>query len=433
MAYRCSLSSRATILARQCHPSVCHLLHDDDLSKPQPANEDFTSQSSNSFVQRRFFGNGVSKFGYGSFGGVYQDRRFSKALVSSSSGFAFCRYMSTAHDEVSDKFGIGSDVAEVLNDTAIQTVASQAPVVDEVAIAAADSFLPVQLLQYLIDAVHTYAGLNWWAAIALTTLMIRGATIPLIINQLKATSKLTLMRPHLEEIKQQIQDGNIGTIEGQQQMNKLFHKYGVSPFTPLKGLFIQGPVFISFFLAINNMAEKVPSFKGGGVSWFVDLTTPDSLYILPILTGLTFLVTVECNMQEGLEGNPIAGTMKNVSRGLAVLTVPFTMSFPKALFCYWITSNMFSLVYGLALKNPGVKRFLGIPEIPVTQPSTGQQSNQPTFASLFSTLKQSAAVTQEPAESSKFADKRISSSSVISQRLRSLEKQVKGRKKNKKR
>ncbi|PON41967.1 Membrane insertase [Trema orientale] len=418
MAYRRSLSSRATIVARQCHPSVCHLLHDDDRSKPQPANGDFSSQSSDSFVQRRFFGNGVSKFGYGGFGGVYQDRRFSKALVSSSSGFAFCRYMSTAHDEVSEKFGIGSDVAEVLNDTAIQTVASQAPVVDEVAIAAADSFLPVQLLQYLIDAVHTYAGLNWWAAIALTTLMIRGSTIPLIINQLKATSKLTLMRPHLEEIKQQIQDGNIGTIEGQQQMNKLFHEYGVSPFTPLKGLFIQGPVFISFFLAINNMAEKVPSFKGGGVSWFVDLTTPDSLYILPILTGLTFLVTVECNMQEGLEGNPIAGTMKNVSRGLAVLTVPFTMSFPKTL---------------AAIKNPGVKRFLGIPEIPVTQPSTGQQSNQPTFASLFSTLKQSAAVTQEPAESSKLADRRISSSSVISQRLRSLEKQVKGRKKNKKR
>lgn len=36
-------------------------------------------------------------------------------------------------------------------------------------------------------------------------------------------------------------------------------------------------------------------------------------------------------MQEGMEGNPIAGTMKNVSRGIAVLTVPFTMSFPKVI------------------------------------------------------------------------------------------------------
>lgn len=34
-------------------------------------------------------------------------------------------------------------------------------------------------------------------------------------------------------------------------------------------------------------------------------------------------------MQEGLEGNPMAKTMKNFSRVLALLTVPFTASFPK--------------------------------------------------------------------------------------------------------
>lgn len=38
------------------------------------------------------------------------------------------------------------------------------------------------------------------------------------------------------------------------------------------------------------------------------------------------------NMQEGMEGNPMAGTMKKFSRILAFLTVPFTMSFPKV--CY---------------------------------------------------------------------------------------------------
>lgn len=37
----------------------------------------------------------------------------------------------------------------------------------------------------------------------------------------------------------------------------------------------------------------MPSFKDGGAYWFVDLTTPDALYILPVLTALTFLITVE--------------------------------------------------------------------------------------------------------------------------------------------
>lgn len=41
------------------------------------------------------------------------------------------------------------------------------------------------------------------------------------------------------------------------------------------------------------MVDKVPSMQGGGMLWFTDLTVPDSLYILPVLTGLTFLATVE--------------------------------------------------------------------------------------------------------------------------------------------
>jgi YidC/Oxa1 family membrane protein insertase len=45
------------------------------------------------------------------------------------------------------------------------------------------------------------------------------------------------------------------------------------------------------------MVEKVPSLKGGGAYWFTDLTTPDDLLILPVLTSLTFLATVEvCNL-----------------------------------------------------------------------------------------------------------------------------------------
>lgn len=44
------------------------------------------------------------------------------------------------------------------------------------------------------------------------------------------------------------------------------------------------------------MTEKMESFKHGGAYWFIDLTTPDDLYILPVLTALTFWVTVEVSI-----------------------------------------------------------------------------------------------------------------------------------------
>ncbi|KAJ9173720.1 hypothetical protein P3X46_016830 [Hevea brasiliensis] len=434
MAQIRSLYARASLVRRRYHPSFSYILHDDD-HKHNCIDEGPSQQGMSNFLQQRAFGSGFSN---SSAFGFFQDRRCMDFSLSPSIGASFCRYMSTTVGEGSDKIELMSDVTDVLTDTAVQAVAMQAPAVNEVAVAAADSFFPIQVLQHFIDAVHSFTGLNWWASLILTTLLIRGATLPLVINQLKATSKLTLLRPHLEEIKQQVQDKGMdptAVAEGQKQMQMLFKEYGVSPFTPLKGLFIQGPIFISFFLAISNMAEKVPSFKSGGAYWFVDLSTPDSLYIFPLLTALSFLITVECNMQEGMEGNPAAGTMKNVSRVLAVVSVPLTMGFPKAIFCYWITSNLFSLGWGLVLKLPGVKKSLGVPKIPATPASTASQSS----FNLSSVLKQAMAARQEPASSSpvesssKISDQKISSSSVISQRLRSLEKQVKGRKKNKKR
>lgn len=60
-----------------------------------------------------------------------------------------------------------NDVADVLTDggvdTGIVAAASSAPAPfpGEVAAAAADSFFPVAALQHLIDAVHSFTGLNW--------------------------------------------------------------------------------------------------------------------------------------------------------------------------------------------------------------------------------------------------------------------------------
>ncbi|XP_073291367.1 mitochondrial inner membrane protein OXA1-like [Primulina huaijiensis] len=184
-----------------------------------------------------------------------------------------------------------------------------------------------------------------------------------------------------------------------------------------------------FLELIRKLTENVPSFKEGGALWFTDLTTPDSLFILPVLTALTFWITVEFNAQEGLEGNPTANTIKNVSRVFVVLTIPLTASFPKAIFCYWITSNLFSLAYGLVIKKPDVKKLLGVPIIPMMKPLIDQK---PGF-SLSEVVKKYAAASSSDRVSPQLpASPQIASPSVLSQRIKSLEKEVKGRKEDEK-
>ncbi|CAN6302572.1 unnamed protein product [Urochloa humidicola] len=268
-------------------------------------------------------------------------------------------------------------VSELLSDEVASAVASvtvpPAPFPGEVAAAAAESFPPVAALQHLLDAVHSFTGLNWWATIAVTTVLIRLLTVPMLINQMKSTIKLNDLKPKIEAISEEMRNSTDprSTEIAKQKLGELFLKHDVTPLTPLKGIFIQGPIFMSFFFAISNMVEKVASLKGGGAYWFTDLTTPDDFFILPVLTSLTFLATVELNLQDGMEGNPMVKTMKKYSRFFGLMFVPFTIGFPKAIFFYWITSNLFSLVYGAVLRNPAVRNSLGLPPV-VSQPTPAQ-------------------------------------------------------------
>ncbi|KAL8053984.1 hypothetical protein ABFS82_05G110500 [Erythranthe guttata] len=456
MAFRRSITARAKLLYQ--HPRAAapfpHIHQDDnDQQNPNPNNPISNNPVISNQLQRCLFGTGNNLGGSYRSRNLFHDRRF--AIPAGCGPPVFSRNMSSIGERPSENIEIMTDMAEVFGDKVVEVASSQVgPVANEVALAAADSFMPVAALQYLIDYVHCYTGFNWWASIVVTTILIRWIQLPLMINTLKSTSKFTLLRPRLEEIKEDMQSRDMSpaaVAEGQERMKKLFKEYGVTPLTPLKGLLITGPIFFCFFLAVRNMAENVPSFKEGGAFWFTDLTTPDTMYIFPILTALTFWITVECNTQDGMEGNPTAGTIKNVSRVFAVLTVPFTAMFPKAIFCYWITSNLFSLAYGLVLKKPGVKEFLGVPVIPVEPPSPDQKPALSFFDSIkkYAEAQQKMSLSkmyadaeqknslqseQQPAEipSLKPANEKKSGSPTLRQRIRDLENEVKERKKLKK-
>ncbi|WCJ20534.1 inner membrane protein OXA1-like [Euphorbia peplus] len=332
------IRSRANLLTRRCHSSLAYILHH-HRGHDHP---DYSTHKQPFSQQRNAFG---TTTGFTRSSSLLRGSRCFDFSVSPTFQASFSRHMSTSNGEEADGIEMMSDVAELLSDSTLQSVASQASAaVNEVAIAAADSVFPVAQLQHFIDAVHSFTGFNWWASIALTTLVVKGATLPLMLNQLKVFSRLNVMMPHLKEIQQKVRDGGLHMYEGRKQILMLLKEYNATPFAIIMRLFIQFPVFICFFLALSNMAEKVPSFKSGGAFWFLDLSTPDNLYVFPLLTALTFWIIVEVKMQKDLKGNAPGRITK------------------KAIFCYWITSHIFHLAYSLGVKLPRVKKFLGLPE-----------------------------------------------------------------------
>ncbi|WCJ26253.1 inner membrane protein OXA1-like [Euphorbia peplus] len=338
MAYIRSLSTRANLLTRQCRSSISyhhhHHHHHHDDTEPHSIHK--TSSASTSNFKRCF---GTTTTTTGSFANS------SSICFHFGASSSFCRHMSS------------TTTAEIISDSALQ------PPVNEVAVAAADSFFPVAFTQHFIDAIHSFTGLNWWASIVLTTLVTGGAGLPIAISNLKAISRKQLMKLRLFDVIKKVQNQELDRDDAAKllkplwRLGRMFLLIG-----SIKELFGPIPVFICFFLAISNMAEKVPSFKTGGAYWFLDLSTPDTLYIFPVLTALTLWTRMELSVQEKLGRTRVnnAGVKKVIYRCLAVLTVPFTMGLPTGFLCYLVTSNILSSAYKLALMRPTVKNYLGL-------------------------------------------------------------------------
>lgn len=55
--------------------------------------------------------------------------------------------------------------------------------------------------------------------------------------------------------------------------------------------------------------------------------------------------------------------MKYVLRGMPLVILPFTVNFPGAILCYWVSSNFISLVQVAFLRIPRVREYFKIEKL----------------------------------------------------------------------
>nr|XP_015309051.1 PREDICTED: mitochondrial inner membrane protein OXA1L isoform X2 [Macaca fascicularis] len=187
------------------------------------------------------------------------------------------------------------------------------------------SHTPVGLIQNLLEFMHVDLGLPWWGAIAAFY---------------KASSEMALYQK----------------------------KHGIKLFKPLILPLTQAPIFLSFFIALREMANlPVASLQTGGLWWFQDLTVSDPTYVLPLVVTATMWAVLELGAETGVQSSDLQW-MRNVIRVMPLIALPVTMHFPTAVFIYWLSSNLFSLGQVSCLRIPAVRTVLKIPQRVVHDP-----------------------------------------------------------------
>uniref|UniRef100_A0A8C8VI70 OXA1L mitochondrial inner membrane protein n=1 Tax=Pelusios castaneus TaxID=367368 RepID=A0A8C8VI70_9SAUR len=226
---------------------------------------------------------------------------------------------------------------------------------------------PVGLIQTLLEKLHIDLGLPWWGAIIAGTVMARILVLPVIVQAQREAAKLN---NHLPEITRMSVRMNEARLQGNHfeyahlaSDLSLYQKaHGIHPLRSFIMPVVQAPIFISFFMALRDMAAlPVPSMQSGGLAWFVDLTSADPYYALPLIVTTSMWLILEVGAESGVD-NANLKTLKTVFRVIPIVILPLTISFPTAIFTYWLTSNLFSLAQVGVLRVPAIRTWLRIPE-----------------------------------------------------------------------
>src|ERR671913_2332897 len=206
------------------------------------------------------------------------------------------------------------------------------------------------------DALEFFYSLGapWWLSIVILTVIVRTLLFPLTVKQVKSMRAMQDLRPEMERIRAQYRDNR---QKQQEEIMKLYQERKVNPLGGCLPILVQMPVFIGIFYVIRQFGGYTvgdrtvpptePTFHDGGILWFQNLSAPDPIYLLPIISALTMLAATEITAKN------IDPQQRWLMRLLPIGFTIFLLNFPAGLFVYWITSNLVTLGQNFVIYNYG--------------------------------------------------------------------------------
>ncbi len=255
-----------------------------------------------------------------------------------------------------------------------------------------DTFIIQPIFNLLLGIYSLIPGGDFGVAIIIFTLLVRWAMWPLVKKQLHQTKAMQKMQPELVKIKQAAKGNK--QLEAMQMM-ELYKKHDISPFRSIGILFIQLPIFIALYRAIqiftshSNELDKFTYDFLKGIEPIKNLiANPDSLneklfgifdltqqaimssptriniflLLLAIASAITQYVMSKQTMpqqkqkkslreimSEAADGKQAdqaemnAAMMNNMSKFLPIMMLFIMINLPGALVLYYTASNLIAV------------------------------------------------------------------------------------------
>ena len=182
-------------------------------------------------------------------------------------------------------------------------------------------------MSWLLRTIYGFIG-NWGVAIILLTLLVRVLLLPFVIPQFRNMAKQRALKPEIDKINELYKDDR--EKKGAAMM-ELWRKHKVNPLGGCLPVLLQMPIFFALYQTLSTSIEL---YHAPFVLWWVDLSSPDPLYVLPIILGALMFI------QQKLTPVQMDATQAKVMLyAMPLMMTFFMLLLPTGLCLYMVTSS----------------------------------------------------------------------------------------------
>jgi YidC/Oxa1 family membrane protein insertase len=198
---------------------------------------------------------------------------------------------------------------------------------------------------------HQHMAGNWGVCIIILTVTINLVLLPLRITSMKSALKMQKLQPQMKAIQEKYKKYPLRDprrSEMNTEIGELYKREGANPAGGCVPLIIQMPFLFAFYsmLGVGIELRQAPFL------WLHDLSSPDKIFILPVLIVITTFLVQKMTPNAGMD--PKQQQMMTLMMPLMIGF--FSYSLPAGLSVYWTVGNFIAIGQQYIMNRTGLGR-----------------------------------------------------------------------------
>jgi len=196
---------------------------------------------------------------------------------------------------------------------------------------------------------HEHIAPNWGVSIIILTVIINLALLPLRITSMKSALKMQKLQPQMKAIQERykkypLRDPRRADMNA--EISELYKKEGANPAGGCLPLIIQMPFLFAFYSMLGVALE----LRQAPFLWLHDLSSPDKLFILPVLIVISTLFVQKMTPNAGMD--PAQQRMMTIM--MPLMLGFFSWSLASGLSLYWVVGNIIAIAQQYVMNRTGL-------------------------------------------------------------------------------